>query len=247
MLTDPPPKRWGLGATLGFSAIILVLYVFAPVGVAAVLYALRLRDDHSMDIDSEAFMVSLSYNGDFIAFSIIATTLMGLAAIALFVALRRGITLKQYLEIYPVGLGELTRWLGVVLVCGLVMDGLSWVLDRPMVPDFMLDISKAENQTMLWLSIVVAAPVLEEFFFRGFLFEGLRSSPLGSVGAILLTSILWSSIHLQYGIYEISLIFLFGLVLGVAKIKTQSLHTTLAMHSLFNLISMVQLAMLLQT
>ena len=248
LLTDLPPKRWGLWATLGFSAIILVLYIFAPVAVMAILYALRLRDNPSRDLDSEAFMVSLAQSGDYISLSIIVTSVLGMAAIALFVAFRSNITLKQYLGLHPVGLRVLARWLGVVLLCGLAMDGLSWLLERPVSPDFMLDIyNTAENLTLLWLAIIIAAPVLEEFFFRGFIFEGFRDSPMGSIGAILMTSILWSAIHIQYGIFEISLIFLFGLVLGVAKIKTQSIYTTLVMHSVFNLISMVQLTMLLKT
>jgi membrane protease YdiL (CAAX protease family) len=36
-----------------------------------------------------------------------------------------------------------------------------------------------------------------------------------------------------------------GLLLGIAKIKTRSIYTTIAMHGLVNLIAMVQVVVLL--
>ena len=55
----------------------------------------------------------------------------------------------------------------------------------------------------------------------------------------------WAAVHLQYNWYEVAQLFILGLLLGAAKIKTQSLYIPLAMHSLNNLTAMVMLALYL--
>jgi membrane protease YdiL (CAAX protease family) len=102
------------------------------------------------------------------------------------------------------------------------------------------------HHPLLWLSIIVAAPVFEEFFFRGFLIEGLRRGKLGDAGAIVLTSLFWASIHIQYGLYEIGTIFIFGLALGLARIGSRSLWVPVAMHMVANLVATLE-AYLLST
>ena len=84
------------------------------------------------------------------------------------------------------------------------------------------------------------APILEELFFRGFLYSGLSSSFLGPLGTILITSISWAAIHLQYDLYGISTIFVFGLLLGAARLKTHSLIVPVLMHALMNLVATIQ-------
>ena len=64
------------------------------------------------------------------------------------------------------------------------------------------------------LSLVVAAPIMEEFIFRGFLFSQLRNTRLGGWGAIITTSFLWTVIHIQYEPMILYLLFIFGILLG---------------------------------
>ena len=49
------------------------------------------------------------------------------------------------------------------------------------------------------LYTVMFAPVLEEVLFRGFLYRGWEQTRLGSVGTIVLSSMLFSAVHLRYG------------------------------------------------
>jgi membrane protease YdiL (CAAX protease family) len=95
---------------------------------------------------------------------------------------------------------------------------------------------------LLWGAVIVAAPVFEEIFFRGFLLEGLRRSRLGSGGAVVLTALSWAALHIQNGSYEISLIFSLGLALGWVRLRTHSLYPALAMHALVNLVDILQMA-----
>jgi membrane protease YdiL (CAAX protease family) len=98
---------------------------------------------------------------------------------------------------------------------------------------------------LLWLAVVVGAPVGEEIFFRGFLFAGLAKSRLGGTGAIVLSSLAWAVIHVQYDPFDMAYIFLLGLVIGAFRLKTNSLWPPILMHALVNLIAMIQTAWLL--
>jgi membrane protease YdiL (CAAX protease family) len=89
------------------------------------------------------------------------------------------------------------------------------------------------------MATVVFAPLFEEVFFRGFLFEGFRYSKLGPAGAIFVTSIVWAGFHMQYGLFQIASIFVLGIILGVVRYRTNSLWPPLAMHVFNNLLAMV--------
>jgi hypothetical protein len=90
---------------------------------------------------------------------------------------------------------------------------------------------------------MVVAPIFEEIFFRGFLFQGIRYSRLGPIGAIGITSFFWAVIHLQYDIYGIATIFAHGLLLGIVRFKTDSIYLLMVMHSLASLVATVETAL----
>ena len=83
--------------------------------------------------------------------------------------------------------------------------------------------------------ICIAAPILEEFVFRGVMFRGWSQSFLGPIGAIVLTSALWAMLHTQYGWYERSWIFVDGLVLGYFRLRSNSTWLTVVAHSAMNM------------
>jgi membrane protease YdiL (CAAX protease family) len=96
---------------------------------------------------------------------------------------------------------------------------------------------------LLWLALVIFTPALEETFFRGFLFEGFRQSRIGVIGAIGLTTLIWAALHVQYDIYGMFIIFIMGILLGIARFKTGSLWSSLLMHAFFNFVATLQVAM----
>lgn len=234
-------SRWGLWATLGFGLIIFILdQVVAYLGTD-LLYSSSLNENPNLDVD--AFYTALESDGFYISVYTIVSLFIYVGLIVFFVVIRKGITVKQYLYLKPVPLGTLVRWLGVTVVLVLVWDGLHLILGRPIVPDSFVAIYKtADNYPLFWFAIVFAAPVLEEFFFRGFIFDGIRDSRLGSIGAVVITSMIWAILHFQYDYFDISLVAIDGLILGAVKIKTRSLYTTIAMHSLVNLIATLEVA-----
>jgi membrane protease YdiL (CAAX protease family) len=88
------------------------------------------------------------------------------------------------------------------------------------------------------------APLAEETLFRGFMFEGLQRSRAGAWGAIIITSAVWTAIHMQYEIGGLAQIFVAGIVLGVARWRTRSLWAPICLHAFMNLVATVETALI---
>jgi membrane protease YdiL (CAAX protease family) len=163
----------------------------------------------------------------------------------LFAWMRRGLSVRDYLALRSVRKRTLVRWCAGLLIFATLSDGLTWGLGRPIVPEVMLEAYQTSVwPPLLWLAVVVCAPWGEELFFRGFLFKGWLHSPLGGWGTVILTSAIWSLIHLQYDWYGVLTIFVGGLLLGYARLRTGSLYPPILMHTLMNLLAMGQTAVL---
>ncbi len=48
-------------------------------------------------------------------------------------------------------------------------------------------------------------------------------------------------IHLQYEIYELSIVFVLGIILGIARLMSQSLYVPIAIHAFANLLATIEL------
>jgi membrane protease YdiL (CAAX protease family) len=151
--------------------------------------------------------------------------------------------LREYLGLRWPTIGQTLLWTAALFLVGTGYEALSRWLDRPAVPDFMLQIVRtAVYPSLLWLAVVVAAPIFEEILFRGYLFEGLRRSRLGAVGAVLLSSLLFALPHLQYDLFDISSVLALGLVFGLARWRSGSTYLPIALHILSNGLSMAQMS-----
>lgn len=91
------------------------------------------------------------------------------------------------------------------------------------------------------LVIGLGAPLSEEFLFRGFLFSGLAKSRLGLVGTALVTTFLWTSLHLGYSIFGLIEVFAIGLYFSWLLARTGSLWVTIFCHAVYNTIIAVAL------
>jgi membrane protease YdiL (CAAX protease family) len=80
----------------------------------------------------------------------------------------------------------------------------------------------------------------EEFFARGFLYRGWSESFLRPTGAIILSSLAWTSLHLQYDWFFFGEVFSIGLLFGYLRYRTNSTWLTTVLHGLNNLAATVQ-------
>ena len=121
-------------------------------------------------------------------------------------------------------------------------DSLTYVTGHRIVTDVMIDAYETAYSLPIFFAVIlVIAPALEELFFRGFLFQGIRFSCLGAVTAVVLSALLWAVMHVQYDAFGVGTIFAGGLLIGLARLKTNSIYVPLALHALNNLISTIQL------
>jgi uncharacterized protein len=138
---------------------------------------------------------------------------------------------------FVIGAGGLT-----LLVFG--WDMLSRGTGREVTPDFMVDVLKsARSDGALWLLVFafcVAAPVSEELFARGFLYRGWSETVLKAPGAILLSSLVWTGLHLQYDWFFFGEVFCIGLWLGYLRYRFNSTWLTIVIHGLNNLGAVLQ-------
>jgi membrane protease YdiL (CAAX protease family) len=232
-----PPRIWKFWGTALWG-----LFIFAAMflGQLAVVAWFILRQDGPIDV---AAAVNVLGGGLTISLSVI----MGLPAVlaALWLAIRLSRTpFNDYLALRGMKWTDLAIGVVALVVQVLGWDQLSRATGRDATPGFMMDVLKsASADGALWLLVIafcVAAPVTEELFARGFLFRGWSESFLGPYGAILLSSIVWTSLHLQYEWFFFGEVFSIGLLLGYLRHRTRSTWLTIILHGLNNLGAVVQ-------
>jgi membrane protease YdiL (CAAX protease family) len=239
--TQRPPRIWKFWGTALWG-----LFIFAAmfVGQIAVVAWFVLMREGPIDIAAAIHVVG---GGLTISLSVI----MGLPAVlaALWVAIRFSRTpFADYLALrWPSWTGLL---IGVIALFVLVMgwDLLSRATGREVTPGFMGEVlQSARADGALWLLVIaftVAAPVTEEFFARGFLYRGWSESSLGTAGAILLSSLVWTALHLQYDWFFFGEVFSIGLLLGYLRFRYNSTWLTVVLHGLNNTAAVVQTILL---
>jgi len=232
-------KPWGFWATLGFSAIIFAL--FSALQFLIMIAFLSLAKAQHPEFDLEAYAKGLSSDGFCLAITVVASGLICTPLTLLFAKLRKNISVKNYIGFREPPKRERVKWLLILAAFLFLSDVVSLLLHQPIAPPFMVDAYKtASSLPVLLLAIIVVAPIFEEIFFRGFLFQGIRYSRLGSMGAIGMTSFFWAIIHLQYDAYGMTTIFALGLLFGIARLKTDSIHLLMVMHSLTGLVATIE-------
>lgn len=86
----------------------------------------------------------------------------------------------------------------------------------------------------LLFAIVILGPIAEEVMFRGVLYRSLVTKSGQEIDAILITSLAWAMLHMQYDALGLLQVFVMGLFLGAMRWKTGSVGLTIIMHMLIN-------------
>ncbi len=225
----PPPPR--LGFTLVSGALILGAYLvlqFAATVIAVVM----------LDLDPAERM------GDLVALGVLSSAIPCTLLVLLIIGRERDIGPRSRLALFPVRAATLLGWVVAAIVLLQLADLATVELGRSPVPPVMETIFETTRYTaLLWFALVVAAPVFEEVLFRGFLYEGLRRTRIGAMGTIVVTTLLWTLLHVgQYDQYFLTLIALIGILLGLARERTGSLYVPLAIHAVNNLLGTLQMS-----
>lgn len=237
VLSAKPPRVWKFWGTLLWG---LLIFVAMFLGQALVIGFLLLTQKGPMDIASAKTLLS---SGLTISLSVVT----GLPAVLLaiwFATRTARTTFADYLAL---------RWpswkmlvIGVVALIVLIFgwDLLAQAVGRDVAPGFMGEVLKsARADGALWLLVIafcVAAPITEEFFVRGFLYKGWSESFLRPLGAVILSSLVWTVMHLQYDWFFLGEVFSIGLLLGFLRWRGHSTWLTVVIHGINNLAATVQ-------
>jgi membrane protease YdiL (CAAX protease family) len=93
----------------------------------------------------------------------------------------------------------------------------------------------ATELAMYWIAAVVSAPIAEEIVFRGFLFRGWAASRLGTAGALMLSSLVFALIHMQYNWQGMAMVFGLGFLFGLMRWRFGTIVVPILMHATWNL------------
>jgi len=230
---------WGMVGTLIWGLVIALVFVITQIIVMVIYIGANYGGIETDSVDT--IIDEIQYDGTYIAFATFSTLILCSAIIFGVVKLKKNSCFKDYLGLKLVSLKTLGFWILVIVVFLILSDSLTILLNKPVVPEFMSRlIASTDSLWFLLFALIVAAPIFEEIFFRGFLLSGFSASFIGPIGAVLVTSALWATIHLQYEMYLMLTIFVMGIVLGIVRLKTGSTFLTIGLHVLVNLAGSIQ-------
>lgn len=236
-------QPWGPWITAGLGAFVLAIFILTQGLVSYAFATVVVAGQPSMG--PEAIAEYLENNGQLWAIVTCATGVLCTSLILLLARLRRSIGVREYLGLRVLPWRSLLIWLGIGMVVIAAIDGAMLLAGQEIVSEFWISAYRtAAPLPLFWIALVIAAPVFEEFLFRGFLFSGWLNTRLGEAGTIFLTSVLWTLIHAEYEVVQLLVLFLYGIVLGLARSRTESLIAPLVIHGTINLVATVQLALL---
>lgn len=236
---------WGFWLTLVFSLVIFLTSSFVQ-SITATAYIIFAKIQ-SPNLNIMQFAESIKGNGLFLSLSDLISAPIYVSLSILFIKIRKSLSVHEYLGLHRCNWKTIAKWIAIIILVMIGSDALTYLLHRDIVPPFMVNIFEtAGSIPLLLFAIILVAPIIEELFFRGFMFRGLQYSKVGPIGAILITSLLWSSIHLQYNLYQIAILFVTGLVFGWARVKTNSIIPCIAMHMTLNVLSTFELVIYLK-
>jgi uncharacterized protein len=234
--TPAPLRVWKFwGTTLWGIAIFAAMFVGQ---IGAIVYLVWVARD-PIDLAS---MQHVGREPGSLAFSVTMGLPTTLAAVWLAIRIKKA-SFVDYLALYwPSWKQLLFGAVGLILIV-VAWETMSRSLGREATPGFMTDLLKSGRDTgaalMLLFAFSVAAPMSEEVLARGFLYRGWSASFLRVPGAIILSSLLWTIVHLQYDLYFLAEVFSIGLWFGYMRYRANSLWLTIVLHALNNLTAVV--------
>ncbi len=220
-------------------------------------------EENQVPVEKETYSVPWSIGDTWMGVMLLVLISGGMVA-ALFLGLKReyfqniGVLLLELVYLLPIVLIFAWRrisWkhLGfgafninvVGIGCGLLLGGYSIIL----LHNWLLTIFGVDTQgdqifqmfdqleSPVWLFVVgaIVAPIVEEIFFRGFLFQGFRQK-YGWMPALFLSSAIFGAAHLD----PVSLIptFVLGCVLAVVYHRSNSVWPGILFHAAINSFSL---------
>jgi membrane protease YdiL (CAAX protease family) len=149
--------------------------------------------------------------------------------------------LRQRWSDIPLGVGVgLVAQIGLSIVVSVVYDLLG--VDTDKVGESAERLTDAATDVigvvLLIVIVAVAAPIVEELFYRGLWLRAVERR-WGTTAAVLLSSFVFAAVHFQP--YDFPALFGFALVLAVLTVRTGRLGPAIWAHVVFNVTAVIGL------
>lgn len=228
---EAPPARWGMGdAVLG----IVLSLVLSLVGISVTLAVLDRSDADDLSLTEMLPAQACLWVGLLIPV-VVAVRRKG-------ASLERDFRLVVRLRDVPIGLGI---GLAAQIVIGLVVSILYEIagVDADRIGETAEELTdKAEGAlpvVALVLMVGLAAPVVEELFYRGLWLRAIERRARSTAIAVVASSIVFGAVHFQ--VYDFVALSLAGLVFAWLAVRFDRLGPAIWAHVAFNLTAVVSL------
>lgn len=192
-----------------------------------------------------------NYSADTGYYEVIGIVAVCLSPLLFFPLLKRAYYSESYnslfdtMRVHRIPVNQALSFIFITLFAIAFIEGYSSWQHLP-VEASMLDVKTVSGSTFAFTLMIFAmcfvAPVTEELIFRGWLYERLVQTKLGTVGTILISSALFSAIHFQYEYAStFTFIFVFGCLLGFARHRSANLAVPILMHFVFNVGALINM------
>jgi len=227
--TQKQPLPWGILATLVWLFLALVVSAVMAVAVGASLGQLSRE-------------VANRYDGVLVTVGTLTSVPIEVALLAVAARLRRW-PAANYLALNVPRRCDAVVAVFCAIALVAVFDALLVLTGNDIVTPFQMESYHSAVEAgwlpLLFLAVVIFAPVGEEIAFRGFLYRGLVRH-CHEIHAIIIVSLVWSLLHIQYNWIGVAQIFLFGLLFGWFRWTSGSTTVTILMHVVVNLEAMIE-------
>ena len=219
-----------------FSAWWAILFIFLAFNLIPIPFAFLISTLGDW-VYQNPVEVNMNYLGDITMHPIAdnLTSIFSMTALVVFIIWRMN---KRNIDLVELGSLDLKKkdiFYGTLFLA--IFIGLEeiymWVLGLEM-PEGFITFMLSEPIILSLISVIIIAPIAEEFLFRGFLYSQLKRTKLGPWGAITLSSLLWTVIHFQYEILILLVLFVFGIFLGYLRMAYNSLSLPIILHAINN-------------
>jgi CAAX protease family protein len=227
-------KPMGIGATFGWAFVAFVIAQAA--GAAIIIPGFPGIVPSSVSIER--------YDGTLVALVTLISNPVLVVVLALVARWRTGHRAAEYLGLTRFTLRDFLVGFLAVAVLAAAIDGASYLAGLDIVSTFQTEAYTSARANgwlpALVLAIVVVGPIGEEVMFRGFLFRGWVTPDARGVLAVIVITLLWAALHVQYDWLGISQVFVTGLLLGWIRWRSGSTLLTIVLHILVNLQSTIE-------
>ena len=228
-------------STRYFSAWWAILFVFLTFNLIPIPFALLIGSLGDW-VYQNPVLVDMNYLGE-VKLHPIADNLTPIFSMTVVVAFIVWRMKKRNIDLNDLGSLSINKrdifYGSLMLFTFIVLEEIyMWALNIEM-PEGFVTFMLSDPIILGLISVIIIAPIAEEFIFRGFLFSQLKRTQLGGWGAVSLSSFLWTIIHFQYELLILFVLFVFDVFLGYVRMAYNSLSLPIILHAINNAFAFV--------